>query len=154
MRVLSIDPGLKPGLVELDETGRVWRATHLPHPDWLRSCVWDIAATEGQWYYETRHGEKRKDINNILTLAFRAGFMLGQVNALRYCRVSPQEWRALYGGGALRKEQVQRKIAAELTAPERVLFQSIPRSRHGDVLDAIGIGRAAILNPDRYTWKP
>ena len=95
MRVLSIDPGLNPGLVELDDTGRVVRATHRSNPDWLRGAVWDIAATEGQWYYETRHGEKRKDINNILTLAFRAGFMLGQVNALRYCRVSPQEWRAL-----------------------------------------------------------
>lgn len=154
MRVLSIDPGLKPGVVELDGDGRVVRASHLPNPEWLRGVLWDLAVTEGQWYFEPGRGQDRKDIHNILTLAFRAGFMLGGVDAAHYCRVPPKAWRALYGGSGLRKEQVQRKIAAELTAPERVLFQSIPRSRHGDVLDAIGIGRAAILNPDRYTWKP
>jgi hypothetical protein len=46
MRVGVVDPGLKPGVIELDGAGRVLRASHKLE-DWIFSTPWDIAATEG-----------------------------------------------------------------------------------------------------------
>lgn len=158
-RVVAVDPGLKPGIVELDgATGRVLRvATTLrAAAPWLYSTPWDVAATEGQWYFGGRRAGGPRgagggrgaapDVNDLLQLAFRAGFGLACIPAARSLRIPPQAWRAALGyGSGLTKEQVQKKIAKDLTAPERVLFQEIPAARHGDALDAIGIGRAAIL---------
>jgi hypothetical protein len=157
MRVVALDPGLRPGVVELDgATGVVLRVASSLRAaaPWLFAAPgWDIAATEGQWYFGgKRAGGPRgarggaPDVNDLLQLAFRAGFGLACIPAARSLRIPPQDWRAALGYGAgLTKEQVQKKIAKDLTAPERVLFQGIPPARHGDVLDAIGIGRAAII---------
>jgi Holliday junction resolvasome RuvABC endonuclease subunit len=151
LRVVAVDPGLKPGCVELDgTTGAVLRASH-KLPEWLWTTPWDIAATEAQWY----HGGPA-NVNDLLSLAFRAGFTLACIPAARSLRIPPKVWRAACGyGPALTKEQVQKKIANNLTAQERVLFQSIPGARHGDVLDAIGIGRAALLvaPTKKWDWK-
>jgi hypothetical protein len=156
VRVVAIDPGLKPGCVELTGEGRVVRASH-------RLAAWafdepsDLAATERQWFFGNDRQKRRAgpggrvakrnvDVNDLLKLAFRAGFGLACIPAARSLAILPQDWRAALGYGAgLSKEQVQKKIADNLTAPERVLFQEIPAGKHGDVLDAIGIGRAAIV---------
>lgn len=156
-RVVALDPGLKPGVVELDgTTGQVIRVASSLRAaaPWLWVTEWDMAATELQWYFGKgrrkpgQHGRPGNtvDVNCILSLAFRAGFGLACIPAARSLALKPQDWRAALGFGAgLTKEQVQKKIAKDLTAPERVLFQGIPPARHGDALDAIGIGRAAIL---------
>lgn len=156
-RVVALDPGLRPGIVELDgATGRVVRvaATIRTAAPWLWSTEWDLAATERQWFFEKRARPQRApgargtvDPNNILSLAFRAGFALACIPAERSLSLKPQDWRAALGFGAgLTKEQVQKKIAKDLTAPERqVIVDNVAPGRHGDVLDAIGIGRAAIL---------
>ncbi|MES2384489.1 MAG: hypothetical protein V4593_08065 [Pseudomonadota bacterium] len=146
-----MDPGLRPGAVELDgTTGAVIRASHTltgPGSEWIWAAPgWDIAATELQWIFPRRPGARGGTARpqDILKLAFRAGFTLACIPAARSLALLPQEWRADVGGPGLTKEQVQKKIAGNLTALERVLFQAIPAARHGDVLDAIGIGRAAM----------
>lgn len=122
-----------------------------PAASWIWNTEWDIAATELQWYFgdERRRApqdKRRVDVNDILKLAFRAGFTLACIPAARSLALLPQEWRAACGYGAgLTKEQVQKKIAKDLTARERQLFSDLSPSRHGDALDAIGIARAALL---------
>lgn len=153
MRLVAVDPGLKPGAVELcGTTGQILRVcTTLrgPAADWIWNTEWDIAATELQWIYPQRRGAGARRAarpEDILKLAFRAGFTLACIPAARSLALLPQEWRAACGYGAgLTKEQVQKKIAKDLTARERQLFSDLSPSRHGDVLDAIGIARAALL---------
>jgi hypothetical protein len=132
--VLAIDPGLKPGCVALDENGIVWRASHKLFTDAFTGGAFPLVATEGQWL----HG-RDVDANSIITLAFRAGFTLASIPALRRMRIPPKVWR----GTNASKQVVQNRILRTLAPSERALFSAIPKSRHGDVLDAIGIGRAA-----------
>lgn len=162
--LIAIDPGAKPGAVELEwGTGRVLRATASLLVALTWRPHWDIAVTERQWYFGVPPGNGRRtgaaagrrgvDVNDILTLAFRAGWQLRSIPADRYMALKPQVWR---GATNAAKEQVQARIARELTADEKKLFADITGSRHGDVLDSIGIGRAAmILAPttSEYDWK-
>jgi hypothetical protein len=146
----AVDPGLKPGAVQLDWfSGRVVRASHRLE-DWLFKTPWDLAATEAQWYH--RGGDA--DPNSLLTLAFRAGFTLACIPAARSLRIPPKIWREPYGN--LSKAQVQKSIADNLTAPERqIIVENVPAGRHGDVLDAIGIAqcvRRIALTTTKYDW--
>lgn len=149
-----VDPGLRPGAVQLDWfSGRLLRASHRLE-SWVFNTPWDIASVEGQWIHPRRPGTRRAaDPNDLLTLAFRAGFTLACIPAARSLRIPPKIWREPYGN--LSKEQVQKSIADNLTAPERQLFSSIPGARHGDVLDAIGIAqcvRRIALTTTKYDW--
>lgn len=169
--ILAIDPGLKPGAAVLDAAGAVIRVSHRLQDieQWARELLpagapWPVCATEGQWYYgnsrtpRARTGVRVRrgtgpDVNDLLKLAFRAGFALASIPAVRRLRIPPQEWR---GGNSATKVQVQNRITATLTAPERVLFNSIPAARHGDVLDAIGIGRfvcSTAIHSTTWDWK-
>jgi hypothetical protein len=154
--ILSVDPGLKPGIVLLDSAGKLLRASHKLEP-WVILPSWDdmqpwehewpAVCTEGQWMY---HGSK-VDPNDLFTLAFRAGFTLASIPATRRLRIPVKVWR----GTNATKEQVQARILRTLSPEERECFRAIPKSRHGDVLDAIGIGRAALrLAPttQAYDW--
>jgi hypothetical protein len=140
MITLGIDPGLKPGVVVLDSTGRLTHAHHtLEHIDaWALaygvSGAWPLVVTEGQRIYPNSD----VDANDIITLAFRAGFTLASIPALRRMRIPPQVWR---GNTSANKAVIQNRILRTLTPEERALFKSIPKSRHGDVLDSIGITR-------------
>lgn len=140
--VLAIDPGLRPGCVLLDEDGTVVRATHRLEAWTTREPPWPLVATEGQWWVPRRAGAKggQADPNDLLTLAFRAGFTLASIPALRRMRIPPKVWR---GSTSANKAAVQNRIARSLSPYERALFTNIPKGRHGDVLDAIGIGRCA-----------
>jgi hypothetical protein len=165
VRIVAVDPGLKPGCVELDwHTGAVLQASHRLDP-WVFETPWGVACTEGQWYFGGRRargarpgggraGSAGPDVNDLLTLAFRAGFTLACIPAARSLRIPPSVWREPYGN--LSKEQVQKKIADNLTAPERrIIVECVPKSRHGDVLDAIGIGRGALRvlhTTTKYDW--
>jgi hypothetical protein len=143
VKVGAGDPGLKPGYVELGARGEVLRASHRLEA-WVLETPWDVFATEGQWYFGERGAERgRVNVNDLLVLAFRAGFTLACIPAERSLRIPPKEWRSDIGGPQLTKAQVQKKIATSLTDAERQLFSTIPRTRHGDVLDAIGIARCA-----------
>ena len=144
---MARDPGSKPGYVWLDGTGAVLAVSH-QHQPWVLATHWDIAATEGQWWFQGCDA----DPNRLFTLAFEAGWSLRGIPAKRYMKLPPRVWR---GGGSAPKEQVQRRIAKELTVAERKLFASIPSSRHGDCLDAIGIGRGALrvqATTTEYDW--
>jgi hypothetical protein len=158
-RVVAVDPGTKPGAVELDgATGAVLRVAATTHPKrapWIYAGT-DLAAVELQWFFGNKKRQmgpggrvrtRNVDVNDLLRLAFRAGFVLACIPATRSLAILPQDWRSTLGyGSGLSKEQVQKKIADNLTAHERqVIVESVPASRHGDVLDAIGIGRAAIV---------
>lgn len=140
--VLAVDPGLKPGCVLLNEDGVVVRASHRLDPWTSRLPPWALVATEGQWWVPRRAGAKggQADPNDLLTLAFRAGFTLASIPALRRMRIPPKVWR---GSTSANKAAVQNRILRTLSAAERALFAPIPKGRHGDVLDAIGIGRCA-----------
>jgi hypothetical protein len=153
---ISLDPGSKPGVVEwereeyMDPSGAVgpWeliRVTHDIEADWIYARVWDIAATEGQWYFGAKrdaNGQRKDvDVNSLLKLAFRAGWQFRGIRAKRYLQVQPQVWR---GGSSVNKLQMQKRILRDLTPAERELFRGIPEARHGDVLDAIGIGKRAL----------
>lgn len=106
----------------------------------------DLAVSEGQWYFR----DSETDPNRLFRLALDAGWSLRGIPAQRYMVLTPQAWR----NTNLRKEQVQANIARDLSPEERVFFKSIPKSRHGDVLDAIGIGRGALrhIMSDKYDW--
>lgn len=157
--ILAIDPGLKPGVAQFEVEGptalpRLVRVSHKITEAWVSrsSPPWDVLATEGQWYYGGRGAGRAPDVNDLLKLAFRAGFTLASIPAVVRLRIPPQDWRGQ--ASRLTKEQVQAHIAASLTPAERALFRDIPKSRHGDVLDAIGIGRRAAL-PDaceKFAW--
>ncbi len=146
IHTLAIDPGLKPGCVELDVNGTVVRASHKLEPwatcptmAWDGGEKWPLVATEGQWMF--RHSKSDNlDPNDLLTLAFRAGFTLASIPAIRRMRIPPSVWR---GGSSVNKQVMQNRILRTLSPTERELFKDIPKGRHGDVLDAIGIGRAA-----------
>ena len=145
MRVISRDPGQKPGWVELGAAGTLIRASH----KWESWCApadpWDLAVTEGQWWYPGTD----TDPNNLFKLAFDAGWSLRGIPAKRYMRIPPKVWR---GGSGVDKATMQRRILTTLSTPEKKLFAGIPASRHGDVLDAIGIGRGALANLTTATY--
>lgn len=147
MRVLSRDPGQKPGYVELDGAGAVVHASHVWVPDWCECTPFDIAVTEGQWWYPGTD----TDPNDLFKLAFDAGWSLRGMVAHRYMRIPPKVWR---DGSGVDKATMQRRILTTLSLAERRLFATIPESRHGDVLDAIGIGRGALahLHTTTYDW--
>lgn len=143
--VLAIDPGLRPGCIVLNEIGVVTRASHKFFEDIsdpFGANAWPLVATEGQWWVPRKAGAKggQANPNDLLTLAFRAGFTLASIPALRRMRIPPKVWR---GSTSASKQVVQNRILRTLSTAERALFADIPKSRHGDVLDAIGIGRAA-----------
>lgn len=164
-RVGARDPGTKPACVRIDMvTGLITHVSKDASPDWVRNTPWDVFATEGQWYYGKKRGprgaggaavRRDPDVNDLLKLAFRAGFDLACTPAARSLRVPPQVWREPFGN--LSKEQVQKKIADDLTAGERALIVvNVPASRHGDVLDAIGIARWVRLRAfttTEYDWE-
>jgi hypothetical protein len=151
--ILAIDPGTKPGACVVDSTGVVVRASHRLEDidDWHRQLLgtgqmWPLVAAEGQWYYgpqrKAASGQERHvDVNDLLKLAFRAGWQLRSVPALRHLRIPPQVWR---GASSANKLQMQKRILRDLTPAERELFRGIPEARHGDVLDAVGIGKCAL----------
>lgn len=138
LHTLARDPGLKPGYVGLSATGALLAASH-KEEDWVicpNDTGWELAATEGQWWWPGSD----VDPNDLFTLAFDAGWELRGIPAARHLRVPVKLWR---GGTNVRKDQLQRKLAKSLTPEERKLFAKVPESRHGDVLDAILIGRCA-----------
>lgn len=168
-RVVAIDPGTRPGAAELcGATGAVLRVAATVSPakaPWIYEGA-DLAAVELQWFFGNkkrrvgpggRVATRNVDVNDLLRLAFRAGFVLACIPAARSLAILPQDWRAALGyGSGLSKEQVQKKIADNLTAPERRLIVEIPAGRHGDILDAIGIGRAAIIlagTTTKHDWS-
>jgi hypothetical protein len=159
--ILAIDPGTKPGACVVDSTGVVVRASHRLEDidewqrqlctvgvsiEWRAQGQWPLVAAEGQWYYgpqrKAASGQERHvDVNDLLKLAFRAGWQLRSVPALRHLRIPPQVWR---GASSANKLQMQKRILRDLTPAERELFRGIPEARHGDVLDAVGIGKCAL----------
>jgi hypothetical protein len=147
--ILCVDPGAKPGVVLLASDGKLLRASHKIEAWALQpeAFSWPLACTEGQWMY---HGSKVNP-NDLFTLAFRAGFTLASIPATRRLRIPVKVWR----GTNATKEQVQARILRTLSPEERECFRGIPKSRHGDVLDAIGIGRAALRiapTTQAYDW--
>jgi hypothetical protein len=147
-RLLSRDPGQAPGYVLLDGAGTVLRASPVWVADWCAGPgLLDVAATEGQWLFP----DSPADPNGLFKLAFDAGWSLRGIVARRYMRIPPKVWR---GDTNANKIQVQNRIARGLSPAERALFRDIPAGRHGDVLDAIGIGRGAlgVLHTDTYDW--
>lgn len=143
--ILAVDPGLRPGVAqfEIDEgpgphhgVVRLVRVSHKLEPWVFAAPPWDLLVTELQWMFP---GGKAA-AQSLLSLAFRAGATMMGIPAVRRMALKPQVWR----GTNATKEQVQARIAASLPPAERALFAAVPKSRHGDVLDAVGIGRAAI----------
>lgn len=153
MNILAIDPGAKPGYVQLDTAGRaVWVSTS--ECEHVRVTSWDVVVVELQWY--NPHGKINP--NDLLTLAFRAGWQARGARGARTLALKPQTWR---GNSSLDKAQVQRQIVKGLTDDEKRLFAGIPKTRHGDVLDAIGLGRKgveiALKHPkgdSEFEWPP
>lgn len=144
--ILAVDPGNKPGVAQFEIEHNscapncgVVRLVRVSHKleDWVFAAPpWDLLVTELQWMFPG--GKATAD--SLLKLAFRAGATMMGIPAVRRMALKPQVWR----GTNATKEQVQARIAASLSTAERALFRDIPKSRHGDVLDSIGIGRAAI----------
>ena len=143
LAITARDPGSKPGIVQLDDAGRLLRATHrddvaLQWPDA------PLVATEGQWWFAHKKKGQQVDPNRLFVLARESGWGLRPYRSTsgRYLFLLPEVWRKV--AGRVEKEQVQRQILRTLSTEERKLFADIPKSRHGDVLDAIGIGRGAL----------
>lgn len=137
--ILSLDPGQKPGIVILTPAGVLVAATHRLNVamGWATALPYALAVSEEQWLVPDSDASPR----TLFSLARRAGFQLAQFRADRYMFLPPKVWR---GTTCADKTVVQNRIAGTLSPTERRLFRGIPKSRHGDVLDAIGIGRAAL----------
>jgi hypothetical protein len=145
VRLLARDPGQKPGYVVLNGDGKVLLASHTMWPI-TPGYQYDLAVTEGQWWTK----DSKSDPNRLFRLALDAGWSLRGIPAQRYMVLVPNAWR----NTNLSKEQVQANIARDLAPEERQWFKDIPKGRHGDVLDAIGIGRGALrhIMSDKYDW--
>jgi hypothetical protein len=159
---LVVDPGVRPGVVVLDVHGTLLAATHTTQdPDWWGGWgpspparLWPLAVTEDQWLHPAARGKKAASPASLFKLARRSGWQLSRVTAKRYMVIPPSAWR---GGSGVDKVQMQNRIASTLTPAERKLFSDIPKARHGDVLDAIGIGRHALFvaeSTTKYDWTP
>jgi hypothetical protein len=147
--ILSIDPGAKPGYVLLAADGTLLRASHKAEAWALAPPVpFDLAVTEGQRIFH----DSEADPNKLFVLAMRAGWQLCRIPAKRYMRLEPQAWR---GRSTAAKEQLQNRILRTRSKDEREHFRAIPKTKHGDVLDSIAIGRAALkfaTTTNEYDW--
>lgn len=168
MRILSCDPGGKPGYSLLDCTTCVprkymyrglpalpvvigmWPA--LPSAGALvgvERCV-----TELQWLYTLQKREA------ILTLAPRAGWQLALMCMLSGGTPSahkPNEWRSTLGvASSTTKEVVAAWVERSLTPAETALLVQLRLTpkRMLDVLDSIAIGWAEYLDPRPWEIPP
>lgn len=141
--VLSRDPGQKPGYALFTWESALLRVSHKEEA-WALEDI-DLLITEGQWWRP--NPQKKVDPNRLFTLAFEAGWGARGIPAKRHMVFLPQEWR---GRTTLDKGQVQRRILRSLSDAERKLFKGVPAMRHGDCLDAIGMGRHGIEVALRY----
>jgi hypothetical protein len=166
-RLLSCDPGGKPGYALLDCTAlaprRLSAGATLQLP--LVVGVWgacpsrldfDIAVTELQWLHGATATAKKRA---VLTLAPRAGWQLCMM-----CRAGatphahrPQEWRAALGiQPRVEKAVVAARVEHSLLAAELALVAAsrLPPGRLLDVYDAIAIGWADFLRPRSWEIPP
>jgi hypothetical protein len=173
--ILSIDPGLKPGYVLLDESQCIPRK-HLPGRPALPLIVgtalsWaellqgygerptpDRVVIEGQ-FGKISNAKRR----SILTLTVEAGWQLcravtflGGVPAMIHpqalSRTDALGWRDVLGMAHVTKVIVQNRVEQSLLPAESVLFACASATRRADLLDAAAIGWGVYL-ADPKPWR-
>lgn len=149
MIAVAIDPGKSMGWA-VYQTSQGWYGSAVPPENWR--LMWcgatdgdapafpsvvvlpigrvDLCYIEKPQVYHDNHA-KRVDPNDLITLACRAGFAAGRVNALRTVYILPRDW----------KKQVPKpihhgRIAKHLDAREVRLLDGAKE----DTWDAVGLG--------------
>lgn len=158
MKILSIDPGTRPGYVVLEGSvvrpRRYFRGQMLPaicaaglsySPDWGPI---DAVVVEGQWLA----GAQKKEA--VLQLAIRAGWQLHEAASDYDCPahvIRVATWRAALGGKSASKTVLQNRCELSLEPIETAVLAATGASptRLGDLLDAILIGWGFHLSPQR-----
>jgi len=148
MKVIAIDPGKDAGvavfvdcilqhaaLANWDDSHAVFRAA----ARWQDSvdgvmCRGDVVCEVPQSY---RMGAASRQ--SLLTLSFRAGYLVGLLRPEMFRLVTPQEWK-----GQTPKHIQQARTAAVLSTQEHDVLmrvmRDIPESKQHNVWDAVGIG--------------
>jgi hypothetical protein len=173
--ILSIDPGLKPGYVLLDEAQCIPRK-HLPGRPALPLVVgaalsWsellqgygerptpDRVVIEGQ-FGKISNARRRA----ILTLALEAGWQLHRavtflggvpvvIHPQALSRTDAPGWRDAFDVAHVTKIVVQNRVERSLLPIEHALFACASAARRADLLDATAIGWGAYL-ADPKPWK-
>lgn len=149
MRLLANDPGFKPGYATFQDGRLIHVSTAFP-----ASGPYDVAVTERQFIAPRARGKKAAAPAGILTLAVTAGRQLERIGAPVELGFLATEWRAVLfrNGASLAKEvSAQRIYELRLDDAGRALVDDIKKTRRGDVLDAVGLGLAALkLGPEGW----
>lgn len=140
MRVLAVDPGARPGFC-LTEDGRIkWVS---PEADAWWPDALDELVIENQYpaTHIYRDGKRvRVSRKSQQGLSFTAGRLFERFYATRKYRISPDEWRAVLWPGARRLTKAV--VLARLRPTYGHLVAGFPKTRQGDVLEAVGIAMA------------
>ena len=148
---IAADPGAACGLAVFDAHGRLVRAVQcklLDGVELVRELHLPIAVEKPQIY---PHARARP--NDLITLAVRAGQLIGAAPRGEAITVLPREWK-----GQNDKSVTQRRVIALLDGAERAYLAGVtaamkPSAKDDDMQDAIALGlfaagRADFLRPN------
>ena len=139
MRVLAIDLGAKPGFcftIDGVLAGVGWDAP-------VTATDLDELVVEAQFAaaHIFRDGKRvRVSRGSQQTLSFTAGRLFERFPATRKYRIQPDAWRGILWPGSRRLPK--KTVLARLTPEYGHLVEGFPKTRRGDVLEAIGIAVA------------
>lgn len=148
--LLANDPGFKPGYATFLNGRLIHVSTAFP-----ASGPYDVAVTEKQFIApRSRLRARASRPADILTLAMTAGRQLERIGAPVELGFLATEWRGVLfrNGSSLAKEVAAERIyELRLDDAGRALVDAIKKTRRGDVLDAVGLGLAALkLGPEGW----
>jgi len=139
MKVIAIDPGKDSGVAVFIDCV----LQHVALVDWDAPIEVTRVAVPGgnvvicEVPQSYRMGAASR--HSLLTLSFRAGYLVGLLRPEAFKLVTPQEWK-----GQTPKRIQQVRTAAVLLTQEHVVLMSamrdIPESKQHNVWDAVGIG--------------
>jgi hypothetical protein len=140
---VAIDPGVSTGIAVFDESHTLVRA-HLADPRNLACDLVKYAVIEKPRVYVRT--KSKGDPNDLITLAIRVGEYKQYFQSLgaRVNLVWPSEWK-----GQQDKTLNNARVVQALSPLERNRLKGaleyVPTSKQNNVIDAIGLGKAAFL---------
>ncbi len=140
-RLLSVDPGAKPGLAGYFDGSLVaagWK------PEDFDGALWDECVFEAQHSAAAmyRNGKKvRINRKSQSTLSFTAGRLFERFHSANKYRIMPDDWRAILWPGARRLPKAVVLARLEVEFGDRVPAD-VNKTHRPDVLEAISIGAA------------
>lgn len=140
MITLAIDPGAKPGFCLTDDGLVLW--TGWQDSGEFEPTELDELVIEAQFSGPIYRDGKRVRVSRASqqALSFTAGRLFEHYPAERKYRIAPDAWRRVLWPGAVRLTKTV--VLARLRPEYGHLVAGFPKTRQGDVLEAIGIAMA------------